>query len=83
MSYVQSVSYALTPAVPFIAVIVTFLIHIGFGNELSPAEVFYWELIFLKVISIGINLIRAWFHIGICHSDCNDVTDPTVIKYSS
>lgn len=39
MSYIQSVSYALTPAVPFIAVIVTFLIHLGFGYELSPVEV--------------------------------------------
>ena len=41
MSYVQSASYALTLVVPIIAVIVTFLIHIGFGFELSPAEVYF------------------------------------------
>jgi hypothetical protein len=48
MSYIQSVSYALTPAVPFIVVIVTFLIHIGFGYEISPVEVFYWKFTVLS-----------------------------------
>lgn len=39
-AYVQSASVALTPVVPIIAVIVTFLAHIGFGYDLSPAEVY-------------------------------------------
>ena len=38
-AYVQSASVALTPVVPILAVIVTFLVHIGLGYELSPAEV--------------------------------------------
>lgn len=38
-AYVQSASVAITPVVPIIAVIVTFLAHIGFGYDLSPAEV--------------------------------------------
>lgn len=38
-AYVQSASIALTPVVPVVAVIATFLIHIAFGYDLSPAEV--------------------------------------------
>ena len=38
-AYVQSINIALTPVIPTIAVIVTFLVHIGLGYELSPAEV--------------------------------------------
>ncbi len=38
-AYVQSTSVALTPVVPIIAVIVTFLAHIGFGYDLTPAQV--------------------------------------------
>lgn len=38
-AYVQSASVALTPVVPVIAVIVTFLAHIGFGYDLTPVEV--------------------------------------------
>ena len=38
-AYVQSTSVALTPVVPVVAVIVTFLVHIGLGYDLSPAEV--------------------------------------------
>lgn len=38
-AYVQSASVALTPVIPILAVIVTFLIHIEFGYDLSPIEV--------------------------------------------
>lgn len=38
-AYVQSISVALTPVVPVLSVIVTFLVHISLGYELSPAEV--------------------------------------------
>ena len=38
-AYVQSINIALTPVIPTIAVIVTFLVHIGLGYDLSPAEV--------------------------------------------
>ena len=48
-AYVQSASVALTPVVPIIAVIVTFLAHIGFGYDLSPAEVC---LLFLYLFDI-------------------------------
>ena len=41
-AYVQSTSVALTPVVPIIAVIVTFLAHIASGHDLTPAEVFSW-----------------------------------------
>ena len=38
-AYTQSLSVALTPVVPIIAVIVTFIAHIATGHELTPAEV--------------------------------------------
>lgn len=38
-AYVQSVSVALTPVVPILAAIVTFLVHTSLGYDLSPAEV--------------------------------------------
>lgn len=38
-AYVQSASIALTPVVPVVTVIATFLIHIAFGYDLSPSEV--------------------------------------------
>jgi ATP-binding cassette subfamily C (CFTR/MRP) protein 5 len=38
-AYVQSTSVALTPVVPIIAVIITFLAHIASGHDLTPAEV--------------------------------------------
>ncbi|KAK4005312.1 hypothetical protein OUZ56_007029 [Daphnia magna] len=39
-AYVQSVSVALTPVVPILAAIVTFLVHTSLGYDLSPAEAF-------------------------------------------
>uniref|UniRef100_A0A4D5R9Z5 ABC protein, subfamily ABCC n=1 Tax=Scolopendra viridis TaxID=118503 RepID=A0A4D5R9Z5_SCOVI len=39
-AYVQSTSIAMAPTVPIIAAIVTFLAHIGAGNNLTPAEAF-------------------------------------------
>ncbi|XP_046652903.1 ATP-binding cassette sub-family C member 5-like [Daphnia pulicaria] len=50
-AYVQSASVALTPVVPIIAVIVTFLAHIGFGYDLSPAEGF-------AVVAVMISRVR-------------------------
>uniref|UniRef100_T1J568 Multidrug resistance-associated protein 5 n=1 Tax=Strigamia maritima TaxID=126957 RepID=T1J568_STRMM len=39
-AYVQSVSIAMAPTVPIIAAIVTFLAHVGAGNNLTAAEAF-------------------------------------------
>ncbi|XP_057372866.1 ATP-binding cassette sub-family C member 5-like [Daphnia carinata] len=39
-AYVQSISVALTPVVPVLAAIVTFLVHTSLGYDLSPAEAF-------------------------------------------
>lgn len=41
-TYVQSTSIALTPVVPVIAVMVTFLTHIAAGYDLHPADVCTW-----------------------------------------
>lgn len=38
-AYIQSVSVALAPVIPIIAVIVTFLTYIGSGHDLSPSQV--------------------------------------------
>lgn len=40
-AYVQSISVALTPVVPVLSVIVTFLVHTSLGYDLSPAEVLH------------------------------------------
>lgn len=40
-AYVQSISLAMAPTVPIIAAIVTFLAHIGAGNNLTAAQVMY------------------------------------------
>lgn len=38
-AYVQCLSIAMTPVVPVIAAIITFLAHIGTGNNLTAAQV--------------------------------------------
>jgi len=38
-AYLQSLSFALTPIIPVIAIIVTFLAHVASGYNLTTAEV--------------------------------------------
>ena len=38
-AYMQSLSFALTPIIPVIAIIVTFLAHVASGYNLTTAEV--------------------------------------------
>lgn len=68
-AYVQSASVALTPVVPVIAVIVTFLAHIGFGYDLTPVEVCPFFLLLRH--SIGLSRI-IFTHVGIRGSCCHD-----------
>ncbi|XP_046462037.1 ATP-binding cassette sub-family C member 5-like isoform X1 [Daphnia pulex] len=57
-AYVQSISVALTPVVPVLSVIVTFLVHISLGYELSPAEAFAVVAVMIARVRPSLNGAR-------------------------
>ena len=63
-AYVQSISCALTPVVPVMAVIVTFLTHIGLGHDLSPAQV---KLPYFSSEIFALNFSVPGIRSGRCH----------------
>ncbi|EFX63846.1 ABC protein, subfamily ABCC, partial [Daphnia pulex] len=70
-AYVQSASVALTPIVPIIAVIVTFLAHIGFGYDLSPAEGFAVVAVMISRVRPSLNgareALKTWDEENLSH----------------
>ncbi|KAB7494177.1 Multidrug resistance-associated protein 5 [Armadillidium nasatum] len=57
-AYVQCLSIAMTPVVPVIAAIITFLAHIGTGNNLTAAQAFSIVALLVGPIRSSLNMVN-------------------------
>ena len=79
-AYVQSASVALTPVIPIMAVIVTFLIHIEFGYDLSPIEVHTRKELNQDMLYVILSIV---FSSGIRDCICDDSSSSAITERRS